>query len=126
MAVLVCLIFSVLSTIGNNLKFCLLKKLITKKTFFFKETYSEAANKILFYMEIILVLFFGIEYCVRLWSAGCRSKYMGKKGRFKFARKPICLIGKYLFIMQNCHDNIFLLIFRHFGYTCVRLCDCDR
>ncbi|RNA21314.1 potassium voltage-gated channel subfamily KQT member 1-like isoform X1 [Brachionus plicatilis] len=43
-------------------------------------------------MEIILVLFFGIEYGVRLWSAGCRSKYMGWRGRFKFARKPICLI----------------------------------
>jgi len=28
-------------------------------------------------MEIILVFFFGIEYAVRLWSAGCRSKYMG-------------------------------------------------
>ncbi|CAF0820217.1 unnamed protein product, partial [Brachionus calyciflorus] len=70
-AVLICLIFSVLSTI---------------------ETYSEVANKILFYMEITLVLFFGIEYGVRLWSAGCRSKYMGWKGRFKFARKPICLI----------------------------------
>jgi hypothetical protein len=72
-AVLICLIFSVLSTI---------------------ETYSEAANKILFYMEIILVLFFGIEYGVRLWSAGCRSKYMGWRGRFKFARKPICVIGE--------------------------------
>ena len=79
-------------------------------------------------MEIILVLFFGIEYCVRLWSAGCRSKYMGKKGRFKFARKPICLIGEHLFITQNyhCYDYIFLLIFRHIGYTCFRLCDCDR
>jgi hypothetical protein len=70
-SVLLCLIFSVLSTI---------------------ETYSEKANKILFFMEIILVLFFGIEYGVRLWSAGCRSKYMGWKGRMKFARKPICLI----------------------------------
>jgi hypothetical protein len=71
-AVLVCLIFSVLSTI---------------------ESYMEIANKILFYMEIVLVLFFGIEYGVRLWSAGCRSKFMGWSGRLKFARKPICLIG---------------------------------
>lgn len=71
MAVLICLIFSVLSTI---------------------ETYSGTANKILFYTEIILILFFGIEYVVRLWSAGCRSKYMGWRGRLKFARKPICLI----------------------------------
>ena len=27
-------------------------------------------------MEIILVFFFGVEYVVRLWSAGCRSKYV--------------------------------------------------
>ena len=31
---------------------------------------------------------------MRLWSAGCRSKYMGFKGRVKFARKPISIIGK--------------------------------
>ncbi|ETE56818.1 Potassium voltage-gated channel subfamily KQT member 1, partial [Ophiophagus hannah] len=27
-------------------------------------------------MEIVLVVFFGAEYVVRLWSAGCRSKYV--------------------------------------------------
>lgn len=32
---------------------------------------------------------------VRLWSAGCRSKYLGLQGRFRFARKPISVIGKY-------------------------------
>jgi hypothetical protein len=78
-AVLVCLIFSVLSTIEN---------------------YEKAANSILFYMEIILVVFFGIEYIVRLWSAGCRSKYMGKRGRLRFARKPICLIGIHFISIQ--------------------------
>lgn len=57
------------------------------------ESYASTANQILFYMEIILVTFFGIEYCIRLWSAGCRSKYMGFCGRLKFARKPICVIG---------------------------------
>lgn len=71
-SVLLCLIFSVLSTI---------------------ETYSSRADKILFYMELFLVFFFGLEYIIRLWSAGCRSKFMGFKGRLKFARKPICLIG---------------------------------
>ena len=46
--------------------------------FSLKEIYFSVASSILFYMEIILVLFFGVEYFVRLWSAGCRSKYMGK------------------------------------------------
>ncbi|XP_078310123.1 potassium voltage-gated channel subfamily KQT member 1-like isoform X2 [Crassostrea virginica] len=71
MMVLICLIFSVLSTIDQ---------------------YTEFANETLFYMEIVLVVFFGLEYVVRLWSAGCRSKYMGVRGRIRFARKPISII----------------------------------
>uniref|UniRef100_G3U7K6 IKs producing slow voltage-gated potassium channel subunit alpha KvLQT1 n=1 Tax=Loxodonta africana TaxID=9785 RepID=G3U7K6_LOXAF len=42
--------------------------------------------------EIVLVAFFGTEYVVRLWSAGCRSKYVGIWGRLRFARKPISII----------------------------------
>ncbi|XP_060239044.1 potassium voltage-gated channel subfamily KQT member 1 isoform X4 [Meriones unguiculatus] len=41
---------------------------------------------------IVLVVFFGTEYVVRLWSAGCRSKYVGIWGRLRFARKPISII----------------------------------
>ncbi|XP_068018492.1 potassium voltage-gated channel subfamily KQT member 1-like [Melanerpes formicivorus] len=69
--VLVCLVFSVLSTI---------------------EHYSESATGALFWMEIVLVVFFGAEYVVRLWAAGCRSKYVGLRGRLLFARKPIAII----------------------------------
>ncbi|XP_049579594.1 potassium voltage-gated channel subfamily KQT member 1 isoform X5 [Syngnathus scovelli] len=69
--VLVCLIFSVLSTI---------------------EQYADFASGCLFWMEIVLVLFFGSEYVVRLWSAGCRSKYAGLRGRLCFIRKPISII----------------------------------
>lgn len=71
MMVLICLIFSVLSTIDQ---------------------YEKFANETLFYMEIVLVLFFGLEYVIRLWSAGCRSKYQSIKGRLLFARKPISVI----------------------------------
>lgn len=71
MMVLICLIFSVLSTIDQ---------------------YANFANATLFWMEIVLVVFFGLEYFVRLWSAGCRSKYIGIRGRFRFARKPISII----------------------------------
>ncbi|KAM8969040.1 potassium voltage-gated channel subfamily KQT member 1 isoform 1-T1 [Sarcophilus harrisii] len=69
--VLICLIFSVLSTI---------------------EQYVALATGTLFWMEIVLVVFFGTEYVVRLWSAGCRSKYVGIWGRLRFARKPISII----------------------------------
>ncbi|XP_033940417.1 potassium voltage-gated channel subfamily KQT member 1 isoform X3 [Pseudochaenichthys georgianus] len=69
--VLICLIFSVLSTI---------------------EQYAEFATGTLLWMEIVLVMFFGTEYVVRLWSSGCRSKYAGIKGRLRFIRKPISII----------------------------------
>lgn len=94
MLVVVCLIFSVLSTI---------------------DTYQDFANETLFWTEICLVFFFGVEYIVRLWSAGCRSKYMGFCGRLRFVRKPICIIGKYFvfsfyFHKQNATNckNIFV------------------
>ncbi|KAJ8249084.1 hypothetical protein GJAV_G00231010 [Gymnothorax javanicus] len=69
--VLACLILSVLSTIDQ---------------------YQSLAQKTLFWVEIVLVVFFGVEYVVRLWSAGCRSKYVGIWGRLRFARKPISII----------------------------------
>ncbi|XP_041793605.1 potassium voltage-gated channel subfamily KQT member 1.1 [Chelmon rostratus] len=69
--VLACLILSVLSTIDQ---------------------YQALAHTSLFWVEIVLVVFFGVEYFVRLWSAGCRSKYVGIWGRLRFARKPISII----------------------------------
>uniref|UniRef100_F7BEC5 IKs producing slow voltage-gated potassium channel subunit alpha KvLQT1 n=1 Tax=Ciona intestinalis TaxID=7719 RepID=F7BEC5_CIOIN len=71
MMVLICLIFSVLSTIEGQ----------------------ERNNvKPLLVMEAILVVVFTIEYFVRLWSAGSIGKYRGCLGRLRFARKPICVI----------------------------------
>ncbi|XP_061618044.1 potassium voltage-gated channel subfamily KQT member 1.1 isoform X1 [Phyllopteryx taeniolatus] len=69
--VLACLILSILSTIP---------------------LYDKFAFTILFWMEIFLVVFLGVEYLVRLWSAGCRSIYVGICGRLRFARKPIIII----------------------------------
>ncbi|XP_061743253.1 potassium voltage-gated channel subfamily KQT member 1.1 isoform X3 [Nerophis ophidion] len=69
--VLACLILSVLSTMAE---------------------YHTLTYRSLYWVEIFLVVFFGVEYIVRLWSAGCRSKYVGFCGRLRFARKPISLI----------------------------------
>jgi potassium voltage-gated channel KQT-like subfamily protein 1 len=71
--VLVCLVLSVLTTI---------------------EKFAASLSIYVYWIEIFLVLFFGVEYILRLWSAGCRSKYMGVSGRFRFARKPIAVVGK--------------------------------
>ena len=73
LSVLTCLVFSVLSTITD---------------------YSVMAHQALFWMEVFLVFFFGIEYMVRVWSAGYCSKYQGLWGRIRFMRKPICVIGE--------------------------------
>ncbi|XP_028330240.1 potassium voltage-gated channel subfamily KQT member 1.1 [Gouania willdenowi] len=70
--VLACLILSVLSTI---------------------EQYQALAHSTLFWVvSVIYFIIFGVEYFVRLWSAGCRSKYVGFRGRLRFARKPISII----------------------------------
>ncbi|XP_054625685.1 potassium voltage-gated channel subfamily KQT member 1.1 isoform X2 [Dunckerocampus dactyliophorus] len=69
--VLACVILSVLSTIRE---------------------YEALTHRTLYWVEIFLVVFFGVEYIVRLWSAGCRSKYVGFWGRLRFARKPISII----------------------------------
>ncbi|XP_069021732.1 potassium voltage-gated channel subfamily KQT member 1.1 [Embiotoca jacksoni] len=69
--VLACLILSVLATIKE---------------------FEKLAHTTLYWVEIVLVVFFGVEYFVRLWSAGCRSKYVGIWGRLRFARKPISII----------------------------------
>lgn len=69
--VLACLVLSVLATIP---------------------AYDLLAIETLFWVEIMLVVFFGVEYIVRLWSAGCRSRYVGFVGRLRFARKPISII----------------------------------
>ena len=56
--------------------------------------------------EIVLVVFFGTEYVVRLWSAGCRSKYVGIWGRLRFARKPISIIGESCPPPQKVHPKV--------------------
>ena len=43
---------------------------------------------------MFLVFFFGVEYGVRVWSAGWVSKYQGLWGRVRFMRTPICVIGR--------------------------------
>ncbi|XP_077450875.1 potassium voltage-gated channel subfamily KQT member 1.1 [Stigmatopora argus] len=69
--ILLCLILSVLSTIPN---------------------YNVQAVSILFWVEVFVVTFLGVEYIVRFWSAGCRSIYVGFCGRLRFVRKPIIII----------------------------------
>lgn len=44
--------------------------------------------------EFVMIVVFGLEYIIRIWSAGCCCRYRGWQGRLRFARKPFCVIGK--------------------------------
>lgn len=41
-----------------------------------------------------MIVVFGLEYIIRIWSAGCCCRYRGWQGRLRFARKPFCVIGE--------------------------------
>ncbi|XP_041975524.1 potassium voltage-gated channel subfamily KQT member 1 isoform X2 [Aricia agestis] len=56
------------------------------------EEYEAKAGIVLFYMETVVVVWFAIEFFLRLWSSGCRSRYQGSMGRLKFLRRPFCII----------------------------------
>ena len=54
--------------------------------------YAEQSYSILYYIEFILFILFLIEYIVRVWSSGCRSKYRGRHGRLLFMRRAMCIV----------------------------------
>ncbi|KAF7245785.1 Potassium voltage-gated channel subfamily KQT member 4 [Varanus komodoensis] len=76
-----CLVLSVFSTIPEHHKF---------------------ANQWLFILEFVMIVVFGLEYIIRVWSAGCCCRYRGWQGCFRFARKPFCVIGR----PSRCHWHL--------------------
>lgn len=44
--------------------------------------------------ETFAIFIFGAEFALRIWAAGCCCRYKGWRGRLKFARKPLCMLGK--------------------------------
>ncbi|XP_062375906.1 potassium voltage-gated channel subfamily KQT member 5 [Sardina pilchardus] len=66
-----CLILSVLSTIPM---------------------YQDLSSHCLLILEYVMIVVFGLEYIIRVWSAGCCCRYRGWQGRLRFARKPFCVI----------------------------------
>ncbi|XP_075256229.1 potassium voltage-gated channel subfamily KQT member 1-like isoform X2 [Convolutriloba macropyga] len=59
---------------------------------------EDRMNDVILVSEVFLLMFFTVEYTVRVWSAGCRVKYRGLKGRFRFARKPVAFIDLFVII----------------------------
>uniref|UniRef100_A0AAY4EWU1 Potassium voltage-gated channel, KQT-like subfamily, member 5a n=1 Tax=Denticeps clupeoides TaxID=299321 RepID=A0AAY4EWU1_9TELE len=66
-----CLVLSVLSTIPEQ---------------------QDLASYCLLILEFVMIVVFGLEYIVRIWSAGCCCRYRGWQGRLRFSRKPFCVI----------------------------------
>lgn len=50
--------------------------------------------------ELVMVIWLMIEFSARVWSAGCRSRYQELRGRFQFVRRPLCLVGRLVWILM--------------------------
>ncbi|ERE88637.1 potassium voltage-gated channel subfamily KQT member 5 [Cricetulus griseus] len=48
--------------------------------------------------EFVMIVVFGLEFIIRIWSAGCCCRYRGWQGRLRFARKPFCVIDTIVLI----------------------------
>ncbi|NXN09528.1 KCNQ4 protein, partial [Indicator maculatus] len=62
------------------------------------QEHQKLANECLFILEFVMIVVFGMEYIVRVWAAGCCCRYRGWRGRFRFARKPFCVIDFIVFV----------------------------
>uniref|UniRef100_A0A8C5ENU1 Potassium voltage-gated channel subfamily KQT member 5-like n=1 Tax=Gouania willdenowi TaxID=441366 RepID=A0A8C5ENU1_GOUWI len=54
--------------------------------------HQEFSSHCLLIVEFVMIVVFGLEYIIRIWSAGCCCRYRGWQGRLRFARKPFCII----------------------------------
>ncbi|KAA8594525.1 hypothetical protein FQN60_011660 [Etheostoma spectabile] len=65
------------------------------------------------HQEFVMIVVFGMEYIIRIWSAGCCCRYRGWQGRLRFARKPFCvidiivLIASLAVVLAGSQSNIF-------------------
>uniref|UniRef100_A0A6Q2X0A7 Potassium voltage-gated channel, KQT-like subfamily, member 5b n=1 Tax=Esox lucius TaxID=8010 RepID=A0A6Q2X0A7_ESOLU len=54
--------------------------------------HQDFSSRCLLILEFVMIVVFGLEYIIRIWSAGCCCRYRGWQGRLRFARKPFCVI----------------------------------
>ncbi|XP_063740442.1 potassium voltage-gated channel subfamily KQT member 5-like isoform X2 [Eleginops maclovinus] len=54
--------------------------------------HQDFSSNCLLILEFVMIVVFGLEYIMRIWSAGCCCRYRGWQGRLRFARKPFCVI----------------------------------
>ncbi|XP_071854958.1 potassium voltage-gated channel subfamily KQT member 1-like [Apostichopus japonicus] len=73
LVLLTCLVLSVLVTVKNDYV-------------------VQTCNRIVFTLEVGLVFVLSTECILRVWSAGCRSRYQGFSGRLRFIRRPLVVL----------------------------------
>ncbi|XP_066268729.1 potassium voltage-gated channel subfamily KQT member 4-like isoform X3 [Branchiostoma lanceolatum] len=77
------------------------------------EEQDKLPNQALYVMEIIIVIVFGMEYILRMWAAGCRSRYQTWRGRLRFARRPfviidlVVIVASVVVLSLGSHGNVF-------------------
>ncbi|XP_015790727.1 uncharacterized protein LOC107367531 isoform X6 [Tetranychus urticae] len=76
----------------HMLVFCMVFTCLILSVFSTIKEYEDAASAILLKMELLMIVWFTVEFFLRLWSAGCRSRYQGWVGRMRFLRSPFCVI----------------------------------
>ncbi|OWA51387.1 Potassium voltage-gated channel subfamily KQT member 5 [Hypsibius exemplaris] len=54
--------------------------------------FEDSTQQPLFWMELIVVVWFTVEFLLRMWSVGCRSRYQGFQGRMQFFKRPFTII----------------------------------
>ncbi|CAF2726342.1 unnamed protein product [Rotaria sp. Silwood2] len=54
--------------------------------------YESIASTVLLQTEILVVIWLATEFILRVWSAGCRSRYQTLMGRLRFMKKPFCAL----------------------------------
>ncbi|XP_061175810.1 potassium voltage-gated channel subfamily KQT member 1-like isoform X2 [Saccostrea echinata] len=84
-AILTCLILSVLATI--------------------EELNEEFITQTVLYIEPIVLVWLIAEFGVRIWAAGCRSRYQGWRGRMRFIRRPLCIVDMVVIV-----SSVFVLV----------------
>ncbi|XP_061915493.1 potassium voltage-gated channel subfamily KQT member 4 [Entelurus aequoreus] len=60
--------------------------------------HQEFSSHCLLILEFVMIVVFGLEYIIRIWSAGCCCRYRGWQGRLRFARKPFCVMDIFVLI----------------------------
>jgi len=71
---------------------CLILTMFISGDAYEEEAEFTTSEEVLNILEKIIMVQFTFEYILRLWSAGCRSRYQGLVGRLLFARRPFCII----------------------------------